>query len=315
MATRTQPSPPFFPRHKPKPEIPSPPYCWALDPVYDAVDYGCLSELDGALAVACHARRSKRYAREMKCTTLSVCVREGRLDMTRHLLEKYPNHMDYVTPKDVMEKFSLPILELLHASGWDINQDSSPRFRNNLRLIDLACHDEPTVRWLVDHGAEIDFERDETYVFGRFHLPLEHCAMRGSVATFRFLQAKGAKLGKWTLHPRRRDRHRCQPSDEDKAKRKLARSEMLYFLVDELKLDINGKEADVPQMMQWGTPLHNATMRKNGEAVMKWLLEMGADPCIKNRRGLDAEQLATECKIERALAVFKDWKTAHESSN
>ncbi|KAF7544850.1 hypothetical protein G7Z17_g9633 [Cylindrodendrum hubeiense] len=299
------------------------------DVLDEAIENDSITQLTEALDLAkSNPIRNTPYDKFL-ASALSSCVQDGRIDLVGHLLEQESASMTFLSPPIVWTKFSIPLLELLIAHGWDINRsaESGARTRRQ-RIIDLACGDETFVRWLVDHGAQVDGGEDEYEVYPEPAPLLETCAVRGSVSTFLFLQARGARLGKRTLHRAAEEAAaaRADPSitydsasvesDPNGAeaalvKRRQGRSEMLRFLVENLKLDINAMDTEVQRPFHWGTPLCYVATKPNGEAVGKWLLEKGADPSIKNTEGADAEYVAKDHDCDKIVALLKDWKTAH----
>ncbi|KAK7425144.1 hypothetical protein QQX98_000058 [Neonectria punicea] len=288
------------------------------DVLDEAIENDSLPQLAEALELAkTNPIRNYPYEKFL-ASALSSCVQESKLVLVRYLLEQDSTPMTFITPAVVWDKFSVPLLELLIAHGWDINRpgEPGPRTRRQ-RLIDLACGDEDLVRWLVDHGAQVDGGEDEYELYPEPAPLLETCAVRGSVSTFRFLQARGAKLSQRTLHRAAEDAAaaRVDPGADDGAARQRERAEMLRFLVDELKLDVNAMDSDVPRHFHWGTPLCYAATKPNSEALVKWLLAKGADPSIKNTEGIDAERVAKERDCDKIVALLQDWKSKHGPSN
>ena len=153
--------------------------------------------------------------------------------------------------------------------------------------------------WLVEHGATVNGGEEEYEVEPRPPPLTETCAVLGSVKTLKFLLSHNAKVGRRTLHCAVKeaaatgaDPSNVSPVTDDQAQEKSSenqhrgnREEMLRFLVDELKLDVNAMDSDVAKLHHFGTPLNYAVRQRNGAAVVKWLLQKGADPMLK---GLDA---------------------------
>ncbi|KAM5344290.1 hypothetical protein ACJ41O_012827 [Fusarium nematophilum] len=314
MATPQRPARPRNPRH-------------VLD---DAIDNNSISQLAEALQLAkSNPPRNSSYETFLS-SALSSAVQDGKLDLVRYLLEQESAPMTLLSPILVWGSFSIPLLELLMAHGWDINR-SAERGANSRcrRLVDMACHDQKIMTWLVDHGARVDGGEDNYEVFPEPAPLLETCASSGSVSTFKFLQARGARLGRRTLHraaggaaalgvdPNNLEGLVCEKSDstDDKAsslaKHKKERGEMLRFLIEELNLDINAMDTDVQRAYHWGTPLCYVATKQNGEAVARWLLAKGADPNIENIEGADAERVAQDHGSEKVVAVLQDWKKTH----
>lgn len=300
----------------------------------EAIEAGSIAQLTEALELAKSKPIRNTPYEKFLASALSSCVQDGKIDLATHLLEQESAPMTFLSPPIIWTKFSIPLLELLIAHGWDINRSAEPGARTRCqRLIDLACGDEDLVRWLVDHGAIVDGGEDEYELYPEPPPLLETCAVRGSVSTFRFLQARGARLSKRTLHRAAEEAAaaRADPSSKDDsaavqpdpiddakaalARRKQERAEMLRFLVDDLKLDINAMDTKVLRAFHWGTPLCYAATKPNGEAVAKWLLEKGADPNINNIEGADAEYVARDHNCDKTAQLLKDWKTTHGQSS
>lgn len=90
-------------------------------------------------------------------------------------------------------------------------------------------------------------------------------------------------------------------------------SEMLPYLVDELRLDVNAlvvRWDAVPSAGHYGTPLTYAAYKSdNAVAVIKWLLSNGADPrCGDADAVADATGMAQASEHQGSLAVMMEWK-------
>ncbi|KAF4448328.1 hypothetical protein FALBO_16818 [Fusarium albosuccineum] len=195
-------------------------------------------------------------------SVLRQCVRHGSVDLVRYLPTQEKTPVKSLSPLTVSANPSISLLELLLDHGWDINKaEAGGPLSGGHKLIDLVCNDGQLVRWLVEHGARVaDGEVDDHELFPQPSPLLETCAVRGSVTTFRYLQDKGALLGRRTLHRavgeaasfgtdpftdgrEDYDVETCREAEyeplRDLARRRRERAEMLLFLVDEMKLDIN----------------------------------------------------------------------------
>ncbi|KAJ3549350.1 hypothetical protein NM208_g545 [Fusarium decemcellulare] len=299
------------------------------DVLDEAVSNNSVSQLGEALElVKSNPPRNCPYEK-FQASALSACVQDGKFDLVRHLLEQEKVPVASLSPRTVWSKFSIPLLELLISHGWDINQQT-PRGPNDRcrRLVDLACHDQDIITWLVDHGARVDGGEYEYEVYPQPPPLLETCALQGSLSTFRYLQERGARLSRRTLHlaagaaaalgvdPSAKDYGASDGTDSlisDEDKRKKAKGEILRFLVDDLKLDVNATDTDIPHHANhWGTPLCYAATKINGEAVVRWLLEKGADPRVENSEGGDAEYVAKDNGCDKIVSVIQEWKKAHD---
>jgi hypothetical protein len=182
----------------------------------------------------------------------------------------------------------------------------------------------------VDRGVSLDHGQEDYAVVPMPPPLLETAAQFASLANFRLLRDKGAKLGRRTLHsavlfaaaikadpsisPTNTEFKGFDPSKKWGADRNRI-SEVLPYLVDELQLDVNAMDIerkDAPTG-HYGTPLCYAVYH-NGVAVVKWLLSKGACPRSgdANQRA-DAERLARALGAEKCLAVFDEWKAFRAS--
>ncbi|RMJ18531.1 hypothetical protein CDV36_001821 [Fusarium kuroshium] len=297
----------------------------------EAIEHDSIPQLVEALQIAQSTPPRNSSYEKFLTSALSACVENGKLDMVKYLLEQESAPLTSLSPTKVWSKFSIPLVELLIAHGWDINQQA-PRGPTDRcrRLVDLACHDQDIITWLVDHGARVDGGEYEYEIFPQPAPLLETCALQGSVSTFKYLQERGARLGRRTLHlaagaaaalgvdPNVKDSSildTAGSTESKEAERKKAKLEMLRFLVEDVKLDVNAMDTDIPHHTRHlGTPICYAASKANGEAVVRWLLENGADPTIKNTEGADAEYVAKDHGCEKPLAVLKEWKAAQGQS-
>ncbi|KAF5979293.1 hypothetical protein FCOIX_5349 [Fusarium coicis] len=188
----------------------------------------------------------------------------------------------------------------------------------------LECEGAP-VCWLVEHGARVTDREMELYeIFPQPAPLLETCAVRGSVETFRFLQSKRALLGHRTLHRAAGEAASFgadpftfqEVHDEaagDEARTRKERAEMLVFLVDEMKPDINAMDSSVPyRAYHWGTPLCYAAVKEKGVHVVRWLLEKGAQPKVETAQNVaDAEMLAKLTGCTNNEKILRGWKQSH----
>ncbi|KAL4898713.1 hypothetical protein BDV59DRAFT_197592 [Aspergillus ambiguus] len=192
--------------------------------------------------------------------------------------------------------------ELL-ARGWDINQ-RGPNFTSRLehkRLIDYVCDDEALVRWCLDHGAAIDDDHDN-----RLEWPpiLECVAENGSVSTLKLLRERGAPMSRRMLHLAARGAGGRSGDN--------SRMEMLRYLVDELRLDVNQMDADTALPDHSGSPLCYAIWPRGGTQAVQFLLDRGADPSLHGPDGgPNAFEKASLERNEDVQNIMKEWLTAH----
>lgn len=98
---------------------------------------------------------------------------------------------------------------------------------------------------------------------------------------------------------------------------------MVRYLVEEAGLDVNGMDVEEGEQKpnHWGTPMAYAVGAKDGEGdggaeVVRFLMEKGADPGIRDCWGLfDVRGLAEKMANQRVLAVLRerDGKSAEEA--
>ncbi|KAM5369161.1 hypothetical protein ACJA88_010634 [Fusarium oxysporum] len=211
---------------------------------------------------------------------LGRCVRHGSIDLVRYLLKCERAPVASLSPLAVAANSSIPLLELLVAHGWDLNKAEVDRsLKRGDKLIDLVCDDHQLVCWLVEHGARVmDGEVDLYEIFPQPAPLLETCAAVG-----------------------------------DDAGARNERAEMLVFLVDEMKLDINAMDSTVPyRAYHWGTPLCYAAVKEKGAHVVRWLLEKGAQPKVETAQNVaDAEMLAKLTGCTENARILREWKQMH----
>jgi ankyrin repeat protein len=68
------------------------------------------------------------------------------------------------------------------------------------------------------------------------------------------------------------------------------------------------------QNVAGNTPLHVCATRNFKESV-KWLLQRGADPLLKNKSGKTATDLADQANSEDAIEVLNKWNPADTSTS
>ncbi|KAF4428872.1 hypothetical protein FACUT_9329 [Fusarium acutatum] len=292
----------------------------------DAIREKSLSQLVAAMEMLKSDPRLLSSLQELLPSILGRCVRYGSIDLVKYLLECERAPVESLSPLAVAANSSIPLLELLVAHGWDLNKAEVDRsLKRGDRLIDLVCDDHQLVCWLVEHGARVtDGEVDLYEVFPQPAPLLETCAVRGSVVTFRFLQSKGASLGHRTLHRAAGEAASLGADpfthqqvhdeiDEDEARIRKERAEMLLFLVDEMKLDINAMDSSVPyRAYHWGTPLCYAAVKEKGPHVVRWLLEKGAQPKVETAKNVvDAEMLAKLTACTENARILREWRQNH----
>jgi hypothetical protein len=265
-----------------------------------AISEGSLPTLKDALA---YQRRSNdtEYPAFVQLA-FRRALTHNLLSFVAYLLENEASHVDLTDNlilNSLRNSASIPVLELLVAHGWDINQQG-PRtpMSEGRRLIDSGhiLYNYDLVAWLVERGAIVDDGDPEAITSWPPPL-LELCGSYGSVRSFVFLRDKGAKLGRRTLHlatlvaaelgadpsttadatPISADQALTEEELEQARKREAAA--MLRYLVDDLKLDLNQIEVYSSRYIT-GPPICFAASTRFGASVVRWLLDKGADPTV-----------------------------------
>ncbi|KAF2175310.1 hypothetical protein K469DRAFT_702328 [Zopfia rhizophila CBS 207.26] len=293
-----------------------------------AISENSIPKLESALNLA----RSTSPSTYDNFLDIAFCsaVSKGSIPLTTHLLKHENALVSHLSSLTISSSPSIPLLEVLLAHGWDINhQDRKDTLGKGKRLLDRVLQNEELVRWLVEHGARLDGEEQDLDRLEDWPAPLlESCAALGSLSTFKFLQERGAKLGRRTLHRAAgaaaavgagpgaestdSEGSRRGEGDDDDAEYRQQRELILRYLVDELGLDVNQMDTDVPRgHLHYGSPLNYAAKEKNGIGVVKWLMAKGADPAIKSTDGgdlaMDAEGYAAAYKCEENLEAIREW--------
>jgi hypothetical protein len=257
-------------------------------------------------------------------------VEAGAADCVTYLIEEEGVWLARLRVVDVVRKPSIALFEALLKGGWDFDvpgrKDSLEKGR---RPIDYLTSRHDLVVWLLDHDVSVDGGENESSVHLEERPPmlLDTCARFGSVETFKLIHSRGAKLGRRTLHltvhgaadmgvdPNRPGSEQTYKWDTENRKAgepskwMSDRAEMLRYLVDELHVDVNAMDTDVDRMWRYGTPLHYAAKERYGAAVVKWLLEKGADPSILSPDGrMRPEDWARTPDRKEVLEVFSSWK-------
>lgn len=159
------------------------------------------------------------------------------------------------------------------------------------------------MHWCLDHGAIAEDQQPDPYK----NIPLlEMVAGRNTVDIFRLLRSRGAQLGPRTLH--RAVGAAAGSSDDNE--RLPVRMAMVKYLVDELGLDVNAMDTEGTKPNHWGTPLcYAAQVAHGGEEVVRFLLDRGADPAIKDCFNFADAIWWSERKRNAPLAeLLRGWK-------
>lgn len=239
---------------------------------------------------------------ELLSWSLDEAAWHGQPDIARYLIEQEGAPLDSLSPLMVSMSPSIPLLQLLFDRGWDINHTSTDGGYRGRTLLQLVCGNEALVHWCLDHGATVEDRHTDPYI----NPPLLECAARsGTVDTFILLRSRGAQLGPRTLHRAVGAAASFKSGDE----RLLVRMAMVEYLVDDLGLDVNLMDTDGQMPNHWGTPLcYAAQSGHGGEDVVRFLLDRGADPFIKDCWGiLDAFGNAKRSRNAQISDLLSAW--------
>ena len=202
---------------------------------------------------------------------LNSAVSKGIVPLTVYLLDTENAPVETVTVSNVVTEPSVELLDVLVSAGWNLKQRSHLGFR----VLDMIAGNEGMVRWCLDHGAEVsDRKEDEDDV--RYPPLTEQAAALATVSCLKFLRSNNAQLGRRMLHKAASSAASCDELEKPE------RMAMLDYLVVEEHLDVNKLDTDGQLPNHWGTPLAYAAKERHGADVVKWLLEKGADPKIKD---------------------------------
>lgn len=260
--------------------------------------------------------------RELRNMVFQELVQSEQMPLIAYMLDHDDTLASSIQPIAILEHASKPLIDALVAHGWDINTQNHSAMAGpttgRKRLLDYLVTEgegkESLARWLVEEkGAKLD-----GYTDGHGEPPpplLETCAARGTVAMYRFLEEHGARPCPRALHLAAvtAASRRTDPAHDESTS-----AEMLRFLVEERGADVNGIDSDVshqPMNTHFGTPIAYAARCPSGTAVVKWLLEKGADPSIKNPfyPPFDAFECAREKHSDEILSILQAWKEQNTS--
>ncbi|KAL9629919.1 MAG: hypothetical protein Q9164_006663 [Protoblastenia rupestris] len=241
--------------------------------------------------------------------SLSCAIKHAQPTLVRYLLDEEHAPIASVTPSKLGATAARSaelgrVKEVFHVlveRGWDINQHEPSSSNNNSEgeesLLHLVAFSEELVNWCLEHGASVPSPPSSSSI-------LESVASIGSVSTFRVLQERGAQLGRRTLH--RAVESAAYASQEGRE----GRMAMVRFLADEVGCGVNDMDTGEKIPNFWGTPICYAVHAgEGGDEVVKFLLERGADPYVKDCWGsFDAFRLAEMVRNERVLRVLREWE-------
>ncbi|KAI1130172.1 hypothetical protein F5Y10DRAFT_236381 [Nemania abortiva] len=283
--------------------------------------------LKDALAYAKSLLGSEEYASFAREIFGDVLGRHS-IPLLLHMLDHEGVPLTDVLPSSIYDWATEALVDALSSRGWDINTRDRG-VRPGYRLIDYLVKErngkEDLARWLIDErGAAVNAERNSP---GERHPPpiLEICAAFGTLAMFRFLEARGASPSPRILHetvetaadigadPSEDHRH---PASDAASRRRFGKAELLIYLVNERGLDVNAVDEHVPPekylLTPCATPISYAARCPKGAPVVRWLLEKGADPTLKGGSTRDAIEHARESKCDEVLAVMEEWVSEKE---
>ena len=222
--------------------------------------------------------KDARKDQELLSWSLLEALWQGDSDIMRYLLEQESAPID-IHPILVSRSASIPVLQVLFDHGWDINQTSTDGGFRGQGLLQLVCGNEALVHWCLDRGATVEDRHTDPYI----NLPLlERVAQHGTVDTFALLRSRGAQLTPRMLHRAAGAAASCKDGE-----RLTIRMAMVKYLMDDLGIDINTMDTEGQMPNHWGTPLcYAAQPPRGGVDVVRFLLDRGADPFIKDCWGI-----------------------------
>lgn len=238
-----------------------------------------------------------RYAAALRHAVSASLLNEAA-DLVLYLITEENAPLN-IEPSKLAICRSLPLWSAMIERGWDINQRASHgRLGQKKRLLDFICDDESLVLWCLGHGANIDDDHEDALLYPPL---LESVAEWGTVSTFKLLRERGAVIGRRTLHLA------VEKAVANKNERAM---DMVRYLVDEVGLDVNQLDADTTVPLHPGPPLlYAANQPAQGDRVVRFLLERGADPYITPVwDDRDAFGLAQFRNNQDVLSVLQEWK-------
>ncbi|KAL1988952.1 hypothetical protein VTN96DRAFT_6941 [Rasamsonia emersonii] len=266
------------------------------------INVGCKNNSIEEVARGLRLASSPDAYRDLVRRALFTAVYHGSAPVTEYLITQENAPLHTLSPLTVATSPSTELFSVLVSHGWDINQRRADHGAGRgQRLLDLICSDEALVRWCLEHGASVEDDPDADW----YTAPplLETAAAVGTLSTFKLLRERGAQLGRRTLHKAVSGAAHSKDS-----------MEIVKYLVDELGMDVNQMDTDGKLPDHWGPPLcYAAKWRDGGEEVVRFLLERGADPTIKDCCGNhDAFSLAEFTKNEGVMKVLREWREQRE---
>lgn len=213
------------------------------------------------------------------------CFRCNAIAILTYILTECGYSTDNISCEDVgTQALSTEILDVLLAHGWNINSRVGNTKFLTAPLLWKVLGNEDLVKYCLEHGASVhpegqsplqpDFISQDQR---RCSPVLESAAAEATVATFDLLRAHGAPLGRTCLHhavqeatlpwlsgrpdaltPVTSDAGDGESKRYPKTKTYAERMAMVYHLVEDLGLDVNGSDqppSQRPLPMRRGPPL------------------------------------------------------------
>jgi hypothetical protein len=242
-------------------------------------------------------------------------VSAGHISFVRFVLEEKHMSASDLTPQSLSTQPTTELLQLLVDHGFDINKPAETRRPGKGGyLLQRVCHDEELVKWCLEHGAKVNGIFTDPYSSPPL---LQTVASLGTVPIFKLLLSKGAPLEGRILHVAAGNVGSRPGTDPDRGRFKV-RMEMVRYLVEEVGLDVNELDSEESMGNFWGTPLCYSAKNPFDEAeVVKFLLEKGADPYIKERMDEyhNAFSYAKEANNVKISEVLEEWKAKHNKES
>ena len=241
---------------------------------------------------------------EILSFSVYTAVATGKPSVVEYLLDQEGAPMDTLCPSVVSTNSSIELLQILIDRGWDINQPDLQR--RGEHLLQLVTYDINLVRWCLDHGAWVEDGHGDNIPCPPL---LQSAAALGTVETWKLLRARGAQPGALMLHDAVWAAASARREGIDRLP---VRMEMVKFLVEELKIDVNALDNDQPRPFFFGPPLAYAVkVRKCSMEVVQYLLEKGADPTIKDAHGFDALRNAKYAQNDHVMEMLRKAAEQH----
>jgi hypothetical protein len=227
-----------------------------------------------------------------------------------------------VSSRELVEP-SREVLEILIAHGWDIDNRGDDK---GWPLLWYVVRYPDLLAWCLAHGASVYLPGDtplrNTNGIGcepRLSL-LELAAEEGTVATFELLRARGAPLGRRTLHVAvEHAAIHAPPYDSVRTALFEERMDMVRHLVDMVGLDVDAEECWPGKSC--ATPLCYVASYNSGKDAREliwFLLDRGADPnrafTLGGDRALSALEQAQRIRNTRFLEAVQEWQARQHNN-